>query len=331
MQALINLRSNAEISEMVSVADDEGRLPLHWALHGTADRREEKDHSEIVSRMAETVETLLNIRPDTINARDRQGATTFHYAVDTSLGFVAVSQAIEPLLSAKPSPEILNTRNGRGSTALGEAARPFTLFGGNLNQLADLVKTLITNGADARLCADKGRSFLHVLSNYSWAQDIPPALLDFLLETVDVNHADADGCTALHYLVKNLDQSDAILHLLSRGADVSAVDRKGNTPLHEVMKGKMLRKMYANREVEPLAPNLLRRTRDELILALLNAGASMDQTNIAGQTPKQVLDCVLEEREGQQQREAAKRAKWGEDPIIRQDRGRVVTYVNSGY
>lgn len=52
-------------------------------------------------------------------------------------------------------------------------------------------------------------------------------------------------------LVKNLDQGDAIWHVVGRGADVNAIDNKGNTPVHEVMKGKMLRKRYENGELSP--------------------------------------------------------------------------------
>lgn len=119
--------------------------------------------------------------------------------------------------------------------------------------------------------------------------------------------------------MKNLDQGDAIRHLISRDADVTTIDKKGNTPLHEVMKGKIIRKAYANREVEPLAPNLLEKTRDELIHALLNGGASMDWTNRASQTPKGVLDYVLEERERQQRQDALWRGKEGEDTTNKQD------------
>jgi ankyrin repeat protein len=118
-------------------------------------------------------------------------------------------------------------------------------------------------------------------------------MLVFLLETIYINQINADGCTALHYLVKSLDQGDAIRHVVSQGADVNAIDNKGNTHLHEVMKGKMLRKLlFENGDLEPLPTGFLKRARDGLRHILLDAGASMDRTNGAGQTPAQVLDCV---------------------------------------
>lgn len=332
MQALMDHRGDTQLSEMVSIADNEARLPLHWALTGIMDRREEKDNiDEIISRMTDAVQTLLDIKPDTVNMRDRYGATTFHYAVHIHLGYVAIPQAIKLLLAANPSHDILNFRNRRGATALGDTIRPFTFFGGSLDQLAGIVKTFITNGADARLCDYKGRSILHILSSHAWPLSIPPAMLDFLLESIDVSQPDADGCTALHYLVKNLDQGDAIRHLVSRGADVTAIDSKGNTPLHEVMKGKMLRKVYASGELEPLPTGFLKRARNEVIQVLLDAGASMDRINGAGQTPRQVLGCVLEERERLQREDEARRARRGRHPSIGRNRGRVVAYMDSGY
>lgn len=139
------------------------------------------------------------------------------------------------------------------------------------------------------------------------------------------------SCTALHYLLKNLDQGDAIRHVINRSADINAIDNKGNTPLHEVMKGKMLRKRYENGELEPLPTGFPERARDELIQVLLDAGASMDRTNGAGQTPGEVLDCVLIERERLKREDEVRRARWGRHPSIGQGRGRVVAYVNSGY
>jgi hypothetical protein len=124
---------------------------------------------------------------------------------------------------------------------------------------------------------------------------------------------------------------DADVSRISRGADVNAVDNKGNTPLHEVMKGKMLRKRYENGELEPLPTGFPKIARDELIQVLLDAGASMDQTNGAGQTPGQVLHCILEEQERLKQKDEARRARRGRHSSIGQGRGRVVAYVNSGY
>jgi ankyrin repeat protein len=329
MQALMDHRGDAKLSDMVSVDDNEGRLPLHWALTGIIDRREESDNTdEIISRMTDTVKTLLDLKPDTVNTRDQHGATAFHFAVHMHFGHVAIPQAITLLLAANPSQDTLNSRNGRNSTALGDAIRPFTFLGGSLDQLADLVKSFITNGADAHSCDNKSRSILHILCSRAWPQSIPPAFLEFLLETIDINRIDADGCTALHYLVKNLDQGDAIRHLVSRGADVSAIDNKGNTSLHEVMKGQMLRKLYENAGVEPLPTGFPNRARDELIQVLLDAGASMDRTNDAGQAPGQILDCVLEEREKLRREDEARRARRGR---IEQGRGRVFAYVDSGY
>jgi hypothetical protein len=94
------------------------------------------------------------------------------------------------------------------------------------------------------------------------------------------------------------------------------------------MKGQMLRKLYENAGVEPLPTGFPNRARDELIQVLLDAGASMDRTNDAGQTPGQILDCVLEEREKLRREDEARRARRGR---IEQGRGRVFAYVDSGY
>lgn len=50
---------------------------------------------------------------------------TFYYAVRTRLGSVAVPRAIDLLLSANRSPDILNARSDRGLMALREATRYF--------------------------------------------------------------------------------------------------------------------------------------------------------------------------------------------------------------
>ncbi len=66
-----------------------------------------------------------------------------------------------------------------------------------------------------------------------------------------------------------------------------------------------------------------------MIQALVDAGTSMDQVNKAGQTPQQILDGVLEERERQQQQDVAWSGQGSEDLVTKQDRGRVIGYVDS--
>ncbi|KAJ5962471.1 hypothetical protein N7501_007412 [Penicillium viridicatum] len=124
------------------------------------------------------------------------------------------------------------------------------------------------------------------------------ALSDQLLQQLDVNEKDDRGCTALHYLVKNFDQADAVRHLLSQGADVNAVDQEANTPLHEVMKGTMLRRQDDQDnpvDLEQL-PTHLKNTQDAMIQILLTSGASEGILNGKGETPRQVQSRVLEER-----------------------------------
>lgn len=79
------------MAAMVSNADTHGRLPLHWALLGDwneEDPEEFKDNKDeivslMMSRMISTVKLLLEVDPNTINARDHQGATVFNFANQT--------------------------------------------------------------------------------------------------------------------------------------------------------------------------------------------------------------------------------------------------------
>jgi ankyrin repeat protein len=84
--------------------------------------------------------------------------------------------------------------------------------------------------------------------------------------------------------------------LVSRGADVSAVNNKGNTPLHEVMTGRLIRRENEDGSLEWPTLSEKIQAHDEIISTLQDAGASMDQPNLAGKTPAQLL--------------VEKRAKW---------------------
>ena len=74
---------------------------------------------------------------------------------------------------------------------------------------------------------------------------------------------------------------------------MNALHKKRNTPLHAVMNGTIARRMDEHGSLEPIHGRV-EKARDEIIQILLDAGASEDQINKAGETPKQVLNSVLE-------------------------------------
>lgn len=119
---------------MVTIADSEGRLPAHWALIGTYDRREEKDNTDdIISRILTIVKTLLDVKLATVNPRDESGTTAFHYALQIRIEYREVFQDIEVLLDANPSVDTLNS-NHRGTTSLGDVMRSCKTYGGTLEK-----------------------------------------------------------------------------------------------------------------------------------------------------------------------------------------------------
>ncbi|OQD72668.1 hypothetical protein PENDEC_c020G00958 [Penicillium decumbens] len=206
MQALIDHRGGVELADMVSIADVEGRLPLHWAMTGTHDCRNVKDNADdIISRMIATVKTLLDAKPESVNSRDQNGATAFHCALWIHIEYWEVFQTIEVLLDAYPSVDTLNSRNNRrnnrGMTALGEAITLYKCHGGTLEEVTSLIMIWLVDGANPRLCdKNEGRNILHILCMQSITELITPVILDQLLKFVDVNEMMTCGRTPLHYL-----------------------------------------------------------------------------------------------------------------------------------
>jgi ankyrin repeat protein len=242
-------------------------------------------------RMISTVKLVLEADPNTINAREHQGATVFNFAVKSNLGAANILSIVKILLTAGPLTSTINYRDPVGPTALQDAVDHHYQQRGDLNyeRLMGLINVLLANGADARLC-------LHRLCDGMWVESISTVMIDRLLEDTDINDTDADGCTAMHYLVRHLDQIDAVRHLISRGADVNAINHKGNAPLHGViMKGTLIRRLEQNGRPDPAqSRDAPVRVREEMIEVLVDAGGSMDQPNPAGQTPTQLLHELTE-------------------------------------
>ncbi|OQD60589.1 hypothetical protein PENPOL_c022G03881 [Penicillium polonicum] len=287
-------------TNMVSVLDDEGRIPLHWALAGVAGIYGDMvDSEKITSRMAATVKLLLDFKLDTLHTRDKVNATVFHYAVKNNTGNGANIEAITILLgAARDCSDILNSRDNSGATPLGNLIESHQLIPGGLKHIEEITGLLLKHGAHARGCDEAGRNILQILCSLVWLELISSTFIDQLLQQLDVNEKDERGCTALHYLVKNFDQADAVRHLLSQGADVNAVDQEGNTPLHEVMKGTILRRQDDQDDPVDLEqlPTRLKNAQDKMIQILLTSGASEAILNGKGETPRQVQSRVLEER-----------------------------------
>ncbi|KAJ5718923.1 uncharacterized protein N7483_010005 [Penicillium malachiteum] len=252
IRALIDHRGEVEAADMVVGLDSYGRHPLHWALTGISSNYADSANSDdISSRMNGTLKLLLDIKPDSVYTRERHGATVFHYALHNNTGHGANIGAIKLLLHTNQLPDTLNFRNNVGAIALGEALEQHQFVPGDLEIVSEILKILLKNGADLRACDNLGRNVLQKLCSISWLESILTSSgVDRMLDHLHINEKDDLGCTALHYLVRHLDQVDAIRHFVLRGADVNAVDLKGNTPLHEAMKGTIIKRMEepGNRE-----------------------------------------------------------------------------------
>lgn len=282
IHTLMDHHGDISVAAMVSNTDDHGRIPLHWALLGVLDnprsRTDQNDQYTSLPHRMDTAKLLLGANHDTINTRDKQGASVFNYVVKSDTDLSSILSVVKMLLDAKPSTSTL-------TTALEDTVRHHARrFGKALDPLfTELIETLLENGSSTHLC-------LHRLCDGNWRDPISPTMIDRLLESSDVNDTDSAGCTAMHYLVRYLDQIDAVRQLIDRGANVNVVDRNGNTPLHLVRRSRMFRKTDENGIPDPSQPwNHIHIVREEVIKMLVDAGGLMDQSNEAGETPTQLL------------------------------------------
>ncbi|KAJ5946870.1 ankyrin [Penicillium verhagenii] len=308
IRALTDHRCNASVSEIVSSADDHGRIPLHCALLGITnkDRSYNPQCDAYVSqpRRMDAVKLLLEASPDTINARDKDGATVCNFLLRSDTSLPDILSMLKTLLDANPLQSTLNAPNPLGATALEDAILHHSRRRGEVTDalFIELVELLLDKGVDAHLC-------LHRLCDFTGYDCISLNLIDRLLDLSDVNDIDATGSTAMHYLVRHMNQIDVVRHLISRGANVNVVNNKGNTPLHTVMNGTMVRRMNEDGKPDLSLPwDTPYQVREELVKIMVDAGGSMDQLNEAGETPAQLLD---EKREARRKDEGRRQAVAG--------------------
>ncbi|KAG1473651.1 hypothetical protein G6F56_000832 [Rhizopus delemar] len=98
-----------------------------------------------------------------------------------------------------------------------------------------LLRLLLKNGADARLCGMYSAQAIHMIPVH--CLDQPVACLELLLKyKADVNARDGDGWTPLHYAARFCENPEPVVHMLiSRGAQVNACDVHKKTPLFVLM------------------------------------------------------------------------------------------------
>ncbi|PWY73015.1 ankyrin [Aspergillus heteromorphus CBS 117.55] len=296
----------AGFADMLSASDSGGRIPLHWALVGFRYLPCNEPLEEVASTMPSTVKMLLETNPSTINMRDQDGCTVFHYAVKTEAGCSSILPTLKLLFDARPDPTIINARNSEDATALEDSIVEHASCDGHMMEILDI---LLTNGANGRLRDKKGQNILHKLAIYSRGYEpIDPATVDRLVGVVGVNDADEDGCTVLHYMVRSLGHIDAVRRLISHGTDVNAVNGQGDTPLHEVMRGTLIKKANHDTIPKEVRAEILDKARGDMISLLRDAGASMEIRNAAGKTPPQLREAIVEAAERARQEDARRRA-----------------------
>jgi uncharacterized protein len=123
----------------------------------------------------------------------------------------------------KKDPTLANAKLSNGGMAL-----HFAAFEAKL----ELMKVLVSRGADVNGKAENGYAPLHVLCNYISSLYNNAAAVEFLVgKGADVNAKDRQGITPLHLAAK-VNLVKVAKFLIDHGADVKAQAQPGVTPLH---------------------------------------------------------------------------------------------------
>lgn len=177
-------------------ADEDGRLPLHWACTTPA-------LANIQAIIESTPKKSLD---STVDAKDSSGWTPLMIA--SSLPNAAGLPAVEILLSRDAD---VKMASNTGGTALHFATSKSNI---------DVVKALLAAGASARVKDKRGQLPLH---RAAAAGHMPLVKLLLKEGKSPVNASDRDGLTALHHAISE-GHGDVAVELLKQGADSAKKD-----------------------------------------------------------------------------------------------------------
>lgn len=248
---LDNCDNEIDITEMVSVLDTLGRLPLHWAAEGPEWGDEDLfTEEDMASRIEDIFEMLIKHNPDSINARDNDGATPLISAVKGHAGCGRTKhfeRAIQ-LLCGRGADAGIQDENGHS------ALHVLALFSAEFEPINPIIlDTLVVHGAN-------------------------------------VSDTNLEGDTPLHLMAKNLRQANLVRVLIRHGANVNALNIQKETPLHQAAKAILLPQEKRYGYIDPITKEKMVEAHDEMLIILQEAGCSMDQPNAAGKTPRQLLE-----------------------------------------
>jgi predicted lactoylglutathione lyase len=100
------------------------------------------------------------------------------------------------------------------------------LFAAAYGEGVEAIRLLHRFGADLEEVAHDETPLLHALKSRKLV-----AMRELVELGADVNHADSNGATPLHYAVRQYHDGDVITFLLAHGASPAALSRKGASPL----------------------------------------------------------------------------------------------------
>lgn len=202
-----------------------------------------------------------------VNATNAGGQTPLHLAVTRIYSWGMEDSATSPVQALIRAKANVNAQDREGQTPLHVLARSETAF------QKEAAQALLTAGANPNLRDKSGRTPAHIFLSQEWpwsgAQDCLPLLA---AAEADLSARDPQGRTPLHYYAALAGPRGNLLFFTGElpdtftaaAVDFNAQDQRGDTPLH-------------------LAA---RQGGKDIFEWLCRAGAKLDVTNRAGETPR---------------------------------------------
>ena len=180
------------------IADEEGRLPLHWSVHNTK-------NTGCLSAL------IKRVKPNALDARDQAGMTAAMWAA-----YLGAPEHLTKLL-----------RHGASMAATDEDGKTLVHWAvsGRRSGTACLRQVLSFENSDVR--DGLGKSVLHHAAE---AGAVKACKFITSLRATSVNDLDANGRSPLHW-ASVCGKARAIRALMKRGANPHALDTLGRSPL----------------------------------------------------------------------------------------------------